>query len=92
MFLDEGRRTGFRALSEDGGRRRGGTEVRGDRLEVRKPRSFRSSDLSPLTSSLRLSKDGSTILDEGRRTALRSSDLRFSNEQRNGGNLWRFFW
>ena len=55
-----------------GNRRRGGSEVSGMRLEVRKSRTLRSSDLLPLTSGSSQPKDGSMIWDEGRRTALHS--------------------
>ena len=48
--------------------------------------SLRSSDLLPLPSHLRFSKDGSTILDEGRRTGLRLFML-FSED----GERWTFF-
>ena len=48
------------------------SEVRGMRLEVRKSRSLRSSDLLPLTSGSSQPKDGSMIRDEGLRTALHS--------------------
>ncbi len=65
-------------------RRRGGSEVRGERIEVRKPRSpsrplslsrfldvlfaLQTSYLSPL-SPLVFTKDGSMLRDKGRRTA-----------------------
>ncbi|PNS40759.1 hypothetical protein V512_004750 [Mesotoga sp. Brook.08.105.5.1] len=51
---------------------KGKSEVRGMRLEVRRSRSLRSSDLLPLTSSSSQPKDGSMIWDESRRTVLHS--------------------
>ncbi|PNS37010.1 hypothetical protein V512_004655 [Mesotoga sp. Brook.08.105.5.1] len=43
------------------------------RLEVRRSRSLRSSDLLPLTSSSSQPKDGSMIWDKSRRTVLHSA-------------------